>query len=388
MDTEDPEGATPMVPSNETEKRAGNRGVKIRVLFVLIVALLIGAAIAVSVVLLTDSSSEENVNAIAISPTVTSPSVPDFPIPAPVTERPVAVPTAATANPSPAPVASDTPSALVMLPSVPESTSLPPSTTTLAPVGVPLSTTTPVITLTATPTSIPVVVMPSTLGPTSSAVASLRTALAPVVLDADYLSTSNTALEWLVSTAQAETGSWETLLQDPTRLTQQYSLLTMDLVTQGSLSTTTTTTRVETLPRFASGMNECAWVGVTCANGTTVTHIHWSEQVLQGSIPDNIGLLTGLVHLDLGDNELRGAIPQPLYNLVNLQYLYLHSNQLSGSISESVANLFNLRDLYLSNNQLTGSLPQGIGSPTSGQYNVRPLRTYFSRSLRRCFLSC
>ncbi|GAX27631.1 hypothetical protein FisN_13Hh278 [Fistulifera solaris] len=337
---EDPEVATTLEPYPEgpekpavEQKKRGNLNKLF--LFVLIVAVILGAAVAAAIVFV-KQFGKDDAEPSAISNNNERPPI--IPPPAPVKE-PTASPVAATEAPvTTAPVAPAT--------GVPEmETSAP---TTQVPVAAPVAPPVPV----------------------SNSAETLRATLAPVVLDPAYLTSSNTALEWLVAAAEAEGGSVSNLLEDQERLIQRYALLSLDLVSQGSL---TTSNRVENLPRIASGLDECLWVGVTCTNGT-VTQIRWSQQSLSGSISENIGLLTDLEHVDMGENELQGPLPQGLYNLANLQYLYLHSNFLTGTISESIANLFNLRNLYLSNNQLTGVFPTGLGSPSSGQGSVRPLR--------------
>lgn len=354
---EDPEVAVPLAPYPEStekpsaveRKASGGGAAKKRFFFVVFVAIVLGAAVAAAIFFVKEfgnndeepSSSNSNVNN---NPPNQPPTIPDVPAP---TLSPTSLP----------PITTTTAPVMAAPVTVPE------METSAAPVAAP-------VTVTSAPVAAPV-------GPSSNSAETLRTALGPVVLDPDYLANSNTALEWLVSSAEAAGGSVLNLLEDQGRLVQRYALLSLDLVSQGSLTATTTSnttsSRVENLPRVASGLDECTWVGVTCTNGT-VTQIIWAEQFLKGSISANLGLLTGLVHLDLGENQLQGTIPDSLYSLVNLQYLYLHNNLLSGSLSESISNLFELRNLYLSDNQLTGALPSGIGSPTSGQDNVRPLR--------------
>ncbi|GAX27171.1 hypothetical protein FisN_13Lh278 [Fistulifera solaris] len=344
MEPEDPEVATtlepyPEGPEKPTVERKKRGNLNKLFLFVVIVAVILGAAVAAAIVFVKQFGNNES------DPTAISNNdggrPPIIPPPAPVKE-PTVAPVAATEAP-------------VAVTSVPVPATGVPEIDTTAPTAPSVATNAPV--------TAPV--------PVSNSAETLRTTLAPVVLDTAYLESSSTALEWLVAAAEAEGGSVSNLLEDEARLVQRYALLSLDLMSQGSL--TGTTTRVENLPRIASGLDECLWVGVTCTNGT-VTQIRWSQQSLSGSISENIGLLTNLEHVDLGENELQGPLPQGLYNLANLQYLYLHSNFLTGTISESIANLFNLRNLYLSNNQLTGAFPVGLGSPSSGQGSVRPLR--------------
>lgn len=122
------------------------------------------------------------------------------------------------------------------------------------------------------------------------------------------------------------------------------------------------------------------WYGVTLnltLNGTLlnmgpcrVMELNLSNNQLSGTIPPELGNLTGLITLELGssgelllaDNQLRGTIPPELGNLINLTTLALGGNQLSGTIPPELGNLVNLITLSLAANQLTGSIPTESGN--------------------------
>ncbi|KAL5555525.1 hypothetical protein UlMin_037761, partial [Ulmus minor] len=57
---------------------------------------------------------------------------------------------------------------------------------------------------------------------------------------------------------------------------------------------------------------------------------------VNGSIPEDIGLMPSLYRLDLSFNELTGTIPSSLRNASSLEYLYLGENKLSGTIPDWV----------------------------------------------------
>jgi Leucine-rich repeat (LRR) protein len=85
-----------------------------------------------------------------------------------------------------------------------------------------------------------------------------------------------------------------------------------------------------------------------------------NDNQLTGSIPQEIGNLTGLTTLWLSNNQLTGSIPPEIGNLTNLTYLNLSYNQLTGSIPPEIGNLTNLTDLRLHDNQLKGEIPESI----------------------------
>jgi Leucine-rich repeat (LRR) protein len=61
--------------------------------------------------------------------------------------------------------------------------------------------------------------------------------------------------------------------------------------------------------------------------------------LLSGTVPTSIGMLTNLDFLDLGDNNLNGTIPTELGLLSNLEVLDLYSNRFNGTVPASLASL-------------------------------------------------
>ncbi|PWA68082.1 protein kinase-like domain, Leucine-rich repeat domain, L domain-like protein [Artemisia annua] len=83
---------------------------------------------------------------------------------------------------------------------------------------------------------------------------------------------------------------------------------------------------------------------------------------LEGSIPEQIGLLSNLTYLSLSNNYLTGIVPDSFSNLICLENLNLFNNFLTGNLTVSFANLTHLENLDLSNNNFTGILPSSFGS--------------------------
>ena len=91
-----------------------------------------------------------------------------------------------------------------------------------------------------------------------------------------------------------------------------------------------------------------------------VTGLILSGYGLSGSIPPELGGLTGLEYLDLRRNRLSGEIPRELGGLTNLRLLDLGRNGLTGEIPAHLGGLPNLQSLWLQGNQLTGCIPAGL----------------------------
>ena len=112
----------------------------------------------------------------------------------------------------------------------------------------------------------------------------------------------------------------------------------------------------------------CKWYGVVC-DRESVVQLNLSDNLLAGSIPAELGLLSNLSVLDLGFNQLAGRIPPELGNLRNLTSLSLVGNsQLSGPIPPELGDLARLQGLYLSTydrgSSLSGPIPPQLGNLT------------------------
>jgi len=112
---------------------------------------------------------------------------------------------------------------------------------------------------------------------------------------------------------------------------------------------------------------ECDWYGVDCSEGHVVGLL-LADNLLDGSIPQDLENLSHLQTLDFDTNYLRGTIPQGLANLPDLEWLILQYNELSGSIPPQLGSLSNLVVLGLQENQLTGSIPAQLGDLSNLQY--------------------
>ncbi|XP_038900189.1 probably inactive leucine-rich repeat receptor-like protein kinase At2g25790 [Benincasa hispida] len=86
-----------------------------------------------------------------------------------------------------------------------------------------------------------------------------------------------------------------------------------------------------------------------------------SNNMIWGSIPEDIGLFCDLQFLDLGGNGLIGEIPNSVANLTSLEFLTFASNKLSGEIPRELGGMKRLKWIYLGYNNLSGEIPEEIG---------------------------
>ena len=93
---------------------------------------------------------------------------------------------------------------------------------------------------------------------------------------------------------------------------------------------------------------------------TGLTSLQLSRNLLTGTIPPELADLTGLTSLQLGRNRLTGPIPD-LGGLPGLRVLDLHANRLSGGIPAWLGDAAGLAVLNLRYNRLTGAIPRSFG---------------------------
>ena len=101
---------------------------------------------------------------------------------------------------------------------------------------------------------------------------------------------------------------------------------------------------------------------------TGLEELYMRDDSLSGSIPAEIGNLSHLWKLNLTGNELTGSIPSEFGRLTSLEWMYLGDNQLSGAIPPELCQLRSLKGLMLDWNQLTGTIPSEIGGLTELLY--------------------
>ncbi|KAH6791347.1 Leucine-rich receptor-like protein kinase family protein [Perilla frutescens var. frutescens] len=102
-------------------------------------------------------------------------------------------------------------------------------------------------------------------------------------------------------------------------------------------------------------------------NGSMI-FLDLSYNVLEGSIPKELGTMYYLSILNMGHNDLSGPIPQELGRLKNVAILDLSYNRLNGTIPQSLTGLTLLGDIDLSNNNLSGVIPESAPFDTFPDY--------------------
>ncbi|KAJ7949537.1 putative Receptor protein kinase [Quillaja saponaria] len=127
----------------------------------------------------------------------------------------------------------------------------------------------------------------------------------------------------------------------------------------------------------SNAQSPCGWHGITCDSAGNVIEINLAYTDLKGTLQNlDFSSLTNLLRLDLKENQLEGSIPQNIGILSKLQYLDLSTNFLNGTLPLSLANLTQVFELDVSRNNITGELdpnlfPDGTEQSKTGLISIK-----------------
>uniref|UniRef100_A0ACD5ZBV6 Uncharacterized protein n=1 Tax=Avena sativa TaxID=4498 RepID=A0ACD5ZBV6_AVESA len=130
----------------------------------------------------------------------------------------------------------------------------------------------------------------------------------------------------------------------------------------------------------------CAWEGVGCGDGSTVTRVSLPGRGLGGTISPSVANLTGLTHLNLSGNSLAGAFPAELLALPNATVLDVSYNRLTGALPDlpPVATSripLPLQVLDVSSNYLTRQFPTVLWRRTPGLVSLNASNNSFAGAI-------
>lgn len=110
--------------------------------------------------------------------------------------------------------------------------------------------------------------------------------------------------------------------------------------------------------------SDIEWIVSVCNGNGRYLYLVFTENNLQGTLPPELSLLSdSLLDLDVGTNELlRGSIPSQVGLLTNLRKFYANRNQHTGQIPTQMGRLDRLEVIELGYNPFTGSLPSQMGN--------------------------
>jgi len=110
---------------------------------------------------------------------------------------------------------------------------------------------------------------------------------------------------------------------------------------------------------WLSDVSECEWHGITC-NDDYVIELKLDENQLEGSLPDEIGVLLSLESLNADDNSITGSIPSTIGNLKNMIEIDIDTNYFGGTLPDEIYNLSELQILDIDTNTFTGTISSDI----------------------------
>eukprot|EP00980_Cylindrotheca_fusiformis_P030579 scaffold25064_cov113-Cylindrotheca_fusiformis.AAC.1 len=195
--------------------------------------------------------------------------------------------------------------------------------------------------------------------PTSSPLSHIELLANVLQLDANTFDLNKTttpqysALEWLAYGDPRKM----TVEDDSTELLERFSLATLYYSTKGF--------NWGNAFRWLSGSSHCDWNLIDCENGRVV-ELYFSQNLLSGTLPPEIGNFRGLRGLFLGDNLIEGSIPTEVGRLTFATTLQLFKNSIVGTLPTEIGNLSRLGSFSISQNSaLVGLVPSEIGLLTS-----------------------
>ncbi|KAL5725882.1 hypothetical protein ACHQM5_008971 [Ranunculus cassubicifolius] len=111
------------------------------------------------------------------------------------------------------------------------------------------------------------------------------------------------------------------------------------------------------------GLNATGELPNEFADLTYLNYINLTRNFLYGSIPISWESLP-LVTLGLSGNLINGTIPREMGNISTLEELLLSGNNFEGSLPETFRNLKNLTEFKIDGSSISGSIPGYIGNWT------------------------
>jgi len=184
------------------------------------------------------------------------------------------------------------------------------------------------------------------------------------------------AIEWLAFDDDPlfDTNELDLSPEQTKRLEQRYALVVWYFAHGGPSLWTTLNREVSSgWIEHGAGVHECDWRGVDCeysnpedeTNGAVIgLRLSNSMGLLMtgSSMATELGMLTDLRRIDFSDQRLQGKIPDEWSKLTNLELLVFSQNQLQSTIPEWIAEWTNLQHLALDGNQFYGTIPSSIAS--------------------------
>lgn len=95
-------------------------------------------------------------------------------------------------------------------------------------------------------------------------------------------------------------------------------------------------------------------------SGLEILRVGGNHEIV-GELPGEIGECSNLTVLGVADTQVSGSIPSSFGNLRKLQTMSVYTTMVSGEIPPEIGNCSDLVDLFLYENSLTGSIPPEIG---------------------------
>jgi hypothetical protein len=93
---------------------------------------------------------------------------------------------------------------------------------------------------------------------------------------------------------------------------------------------------------------------------SSITELNLGWNQLNGTVPDNLHMLSGLEVFDIKNNAIKGEFPMDLLQLKHLRKIDLGHLKLNGTVPDELGTLTRLEYLDFQHTTLTGTIPQSV----------------------------
>lgn len=129
---------------------------------------------------------------------------------------------------------------------------------------------------------------------------------------------------------------------------------------------------------------------IKSSNWPKIFSLWFDNNDITGTIPAEIGRLTGLASLSMSNTTLSGSIPAEIGELTGLKRLWLYNNKLSGQIPQELGEkIESLEVVELYGNDLTGEVPASLCTTIENSpYNFKELSADCDEVMCDCCTKC
>jgi len=130
---------------------------------------------------------------------------------------------------------------------------------------------------------------------------------------------------------------------------------------------------LEVLQLSDTGLTSIAGIG----KATKLKELHFTENDIKGTFPEEIFDLTYLKELYASFNKFSGSLPTRIGELTDLKEFYAYTNEMTGELPTELGNLVAIENLVLGYNNFKGNLPTELNNLV----NLKEFSVYYNKEM-------